>query len=348
MRAALLETFGEPLKIVDVADPDCPADGVIVEVAACGICRSDWHGWTGADPDITLPHVPGHEFCGRIVEVGADCSSFKVGERVTAPFIVSCGTCPECTNGDATVCGHQHVIGFSGWGAFAERLAVPHADFNLVRVPDALSDTAAAAMGCRLTTAYRALMDRTHLRSGEWVAVHGCGGVGLSAIMIAKAVGARAIAIDPSGAARAMAEELGAEHLIDPTAEDAAGSVRDLTDGGAHVSLDALGITATFTRSLRSLRPLGRHVQIGQPLGDHATPPLPLLELVYSRQIAILGTRGMAAGRFPGLLDLIANGRIDPELLITDRVPLSAAGARLEAMSGPTAPGIAVIDRFAS
>lgn len=348
MRAALLETFGKPLNCVNVPDPDCPADGVVVEVAACGICRSDWHGWTGADPDITLPHVPGHEFCGHIVAVGPDCTTFSAGERVTAPFIISCGSCPDCTGGDATVCGHQHVIGFSGWGAFAERMAVPRADFNLVRVPETMSDAGAAAMGCRLTTAYRALMDRAHLRAGEWVAVHGCGGVGLSAIMIANAIGARAIAIDPSAAARAMAANLGAGHLVDPTDGDCAEAVRDLTGGGAHVSVDALGITATFTNSLRSLRALGRHVQIGQPLGEHANPPLPLLDLVYSRQIAVLGTRGMAASRFSGLLDLIAGGKLDPERLITSRVPLSEAGARLAGMSGSTPPGISVIDRFDS
>jgi alcohol dehydrogenase len=191
MKAAVFETYRGPLELRDVPDPACPADGVVLKIEACGVCRSDHHGWSGVDPDVALPHVPGHEFAGTVIEAGPQCRTFAVGDRVTAPFILACGDCPDCRAGEPTVCNHQFVVGFSGWGAFAERLAVPRADFNLVRLPDSLGFAEAAAMGCRLTTAFRGLVDRASLKPGEWLAIHGCGGVGLSAVMIGQARASR-------------------------------------------------------------------------------------------------------------------------------------------------------------
>lgn len=347
MKAAVFEAYRGPLEIRDVPDPACPADGVILRVEACGVCRSDHHGWSGVDPDVALPHVPGHEFAGVVVAAGPVCRSFRAGDRVTAPFILACGECPDCRGGEPTVCNHQHVVGFSGWGAFAEFLAVPHADFNLVRLPAALGFAEAAAMGCRLTTAFRGLVDRAALEPGEWLAVHGCGGVGLSAVMIGQALGAQVLAVDINDEALAMARGLGATATLNPaTVADPGLAVREITAGGAHVSVDGLGITATIVNSMRSLRKLGRHVQIGQPLGKHAVPPLPLLETVYARQISLLGTRGIAASRFSALLGMIAAGRLDPARLITRRIALSEAGAALAAMDGYAGAGVTVISRM--
>jgi alcohol dehydrogenase len=347
MRVAIFDAFKAPLTLRDAPDPACPSDGAVVRVAACGVCRSDWHAWTGADPDVAAPHVPGHEFAGIVEAVGRDCRRFKPGDRVTAPFILACGACPDCLGGDATICSNQHVVGFSSWGAFAERIAVPRADFNLVLLPDTIDFVAAAGMGCRLTTAFRAVVDRARLKPGEWLAIHGTGGVGLSALMIGAAMGASVLAIDVNEGALALARELGATRTLNVTGiADVGEAVRAATDGGAHVSLDALGITETFQNSLRGLRKLGRHVQIGMPLGRHANPPVPLLELVYSRQISIMGTRGIAASRFPALFAMIAAGRIDPGRLVTHRIALAEAGAALAAMNGYTGTGITVIDRF--
>jgi alcohol dehydrogenase len=218
MKAAVFDVFQGPLTIRDVPDPVCPPDGAIIRVEACGVCRSDWHGWRGSDPDVAAPHVPGHEFAGVVVETGPSCRHFRNGDRVTAPFIIACGACPDCLGGDATVCNNQYVVGFSGWGAFAEMIAVPRADYNLVRLPDAMDFAVAAAMGCRLTTAFRGLVDRAQIRPGEWLAVHGCGGVGLSAIMIASAMGAQVLAVDVNDDALAMARQLGATALLNPKA----------------------------------------------------------------------------------------------------------------------------------
>jgi alcohol dehydrogenase len=269
---------------------------------------------------------------------------------VTAPFILACGACPDCLGGDATVCNHQFVVGFSGWGAYAERIAVPRADFNLVPLPEKMDFVDAAGMGCRVTTAFRALVDRAKLQPGEWLAVHGCGGVGLSAVMIGAAIGAQVLAIDVNEDAISLAAGLGAEAAIelkgsyDP--KDMEDEIREVTGGGAHVSVDALGITETFHNSIRGLRKLGRHVQIGMPLGRHAEPSVPLLELVYSRQISIMGTRGIAASRFPALFGMISSRRIQPSRLVTRRIPLEEAGAAIAAMNGYTGSGITVIDRF--
>ncbi len=347
MRAALIDEFDGDVPVVNVPDPVVPADGVVVAVRACGVCRSDHHAWKGTDPDVVLPHVMGHEFAGEVVDAGPDCERFSIGDRVTAPFILGCGRCEDCRAGAATTCEHQHVIGFSAWGAMAEFLAVPHADFNLVRVPDAVEFVAAAGMGCRVTTAWRALVNRAAIARGEWLVVHGAGGVGLSAVMIAEALGARPIAVDVSDEALARASELGAEHVVKVEAgTDVGAAVRDLTGGGAHVSIDGLGIEATFQNSLRSLRKLGRHVQVGMPVGDHATVPLALLDLVYARQLALFGMRGLDASGFGELLGLCDEGRFDPMRLIGERIALSDVGGALRQMDGGQPPGITVVDRF--
>ncbi len=347
MRAALFETFRQPLAVTEVRDPVCPADGAVIRVMACGVCRSDHHAWSGLDRDVAVPHVPGHEFAGVIEETGPRCTRWRLGERVTAPFILACGECPDCLGGDPTVCNRQHVAGFSSWGAFAELIALPHADFNLVRIPEALGFAETAGMGCRVTTSFRALVDRARLQPGEWLAVHGCGGVGLSAVMIGAAMGAQVLAVDVNDAALAMARALGASATLNATGTSDVGETsRAMMEGGAHVSLDALGITQTFHNSIRSLRKLGRHVQIGMPVGEHAEPTIPLLETVYSRQISIMGTRGIAASRFPALLAMVEAGRIDPARLITKRIAVDEAGAAIAAMDGYTGAGITVIDRF--
>ncbi|MDX1402771.1 MAG: zinc-dependent alcohol dehydrogenase family protein, partial [Kiloniellales bacterium] len=333
MRAAIFESFRAPLQIAEVPDPDCPPDGAIIDVKACGVCRSDWHAWSGADPDVVAPHVPGHEFSGLVLEVGPKCNRFKPGDRVTAPFIVACGSCSDCLGGDATLCDDQHIIGFSSWGAFAEYVAIPHADFNLVPLPEILDFVPAAGLGCRVTTAYRGLVERAQLQPGEWLAVHGCGGIGLAATMIASALGASVIAIDIKDDALEIAARLGATKTLNATGlNDVGSAVRDLTKGGAQVSVDALGVTETLLNSLASLDKLGRHVQIGMPTGSHAEPKIPILDLVYARQLTIHGTRGLAASRFPKLFQMIESGRLDPSRLVTKTIALEAAGNAMAEM----------------
>ncbi|MGR3500891.1 zinc-dependent alcohol dehydrogenase family protein [Pseudaestuariivita sp.] len=346
MKAALMERWRDPLALTEVPDPACPQDGVLVALRGCGVCRSDHHAWVGADPDVALPHIMGHELAGEVIEVGRSAQRFKVGDRVTAPFILGCGSCDDCAAGHPTVCNTQEVIGFTFWGAFAEVVAIPHADFNLVALPETLPFDVAAGMGCRVTTAWRALVDRADVQPGEWVVTHGSGGVGLSAILIAKAKGAQVVAVDISAPALEMARAFGADVCLDASGGNVAEAVREATGGGAHVSLDALGIAQTFDASLRSLRKLGRHVQVGMPVGKDATVPLPLLDLVYARQLSLYGMRGLGARGFGDLLAAVDAGLLPLDRLVTDRIPLSQAGAALAAMDGAQPPGISVITDF--
>jgi alcohol dehydrogenase len=347
MRAAVITGFRAPLELTGVADPSCPPDGVVLRVLACGICRSDWHSWTGSDPDVHLPQIPGHEYCGVVEETGPLVRLWQRGDRVIAPFILACGTCPACAAGNQTTCPTQVVPGFTHPGAFAEYLAVPHADANLTRLPDHMEPALAAALGCRVTTAWHALTGRAAVQPGEWVAIFGGGGVGLSAMLLARAIGARTVVVDVVEEKLAHARTLGADATVNAATAEAPAAVRELTGGGAHVALEALGIGTTTANALRSLRRLGRMVQIGMPAGRHASMTLPW-DAVYSGQLAIYGTRGMPAWRYPGLLSLIEAGRVDLSPLVTRRVALSDAAAELAAFDGPTPPGVAVITDFAS
>ncbi|MDE3028213.1 MAG: alcohol dehydrogenase catalytic domain-containing protein [Paracoccaceae bacterium] len=345
MRAALLTGFRAPLELAQVADPDCPADGVVLRVLACGVCRSDWHAWTGGDP-VPLPHIPGHEYCGVVEEVGPLVTGWRAGDRVIAPFILACGTCPDCRAGHQTICATQALPGFTQAGAFAERIAVPHADANLASLPEGMEPALAAALGCRVTTAWQALTDRAALAPGEWLAVMGGGGVGLSAMLLARAIGARVVVVDVVADKLAYAKRLGADAVVNAAEVDAAAAIRDITGGGAHVAIEALGIEATTVAAIRSLRKLGRMVQIGMPAGDHLTMRVPM-DAVYSGQLAIYGTRGMPGWRYPSLFNLIAGGHVDLAPLIARRIALSQATEELRAFDAPAAPGVAVITDFA-
>lgn len=343
MRAAVLAGYRAPLRVEDVPDPACPPDGVVLRVLACGVCRSDWHGWTGEHRLVHPGRILGHEYCGEVVEAGP-ASGWRVGDRLVAPFILACGLCPSCRAGETTTCADQVTPGFSAQGAFAELVAVPRGH-NLARLPEALDPVLAAGLGCRVTTAWHALTGRAALGPGEWLAVHGTGGVGLAAVILGRAMGARVVAVDVVPEKLALALRLGAEAAVDARAGDAAQAVRDATGGGAHVSLEALGIAATVDASLRSLRPLGRHVQAGMPTGRTARMEVDLGAL-YAGQIAAYGTRGMPAWRFPSLLGLIEAGRVDLSPLLGRTIGLSGVTDALAAMDGPTSPGAAVVTGF--
>ncbi|MDH3264624.1 MAG: alcohol dehydrogenase catalytic domain-containing protein [Paracoccaceae bacterium] len=346
MRVARLTGWRAPLEVAQLPDPLPPEGGVVLKVLACGICRSDWHAWTGADP-VPLPFTLGHEYCGEVVAVDRGVTRWRPGDRVVAPFILACGRCPACAAGEETTCAHQAVPGFTLPGAFAELVAVPFADINLTGLPEGLEPGLAAAFGCRVTTAWHALTGRAGLRPGEWLAVFGAGGVGLAAAMLGRAMGARVVAVDVVPEKLAFARAQGAEAVVDATQGDPAEAVRAATGGGAHVAVEALGLPVTAGAALRSLRKLGRMVQVGMPAGEHQTQELPW-DAVYSGQLAIFGTRGMPAWRYPALFDFLRATGLDLSPLIARRVRLSDATAELQAFDGPAPPGVAVITDFAA
>ncbi|MET7284446.1 zinc-dependent alcohol dehydrogenase family protein [Streptomyces sp. NPDC005573] len=344
MRAVVFDAYGKPAEVREVPDPVPARHGVVVRVEATGLCRSDWHGWMGHDPDITLPHVPGHELAGTVEAVGDRVTGRRPGDRVTVPFVCACGTCPSCAAGDQQVCERQTQPGFHHWGSFAGFVALDHADVNLVAIPDGMAYATAAALGCRFATAFRAVVARGRAAAGEWVAVHGCGGVGLSAVMIAAAAGARVVAVDVSPRALELASRFGAAACVDAAAvPDTAAAVRELTGGGAHLSLDALGSPATCAASVASLRRRGRHVQVGLLPSADGTTPVPMARAV-ALELELLGSHGMAAHAYPGMLDLVSSGVLRPELLVTRTIPLDAVPEALAAMGTAPGEGVTVVE----
>lgn len=290
----------------------------------------------GHDSDIVLPHVPGHELAGTIAAVGAGVTGWQVGDRVTTPFICACGECEQCLEGNQQVCPNQLQPGFNYWGSFAEYVAVPFASVNLVRLPDDMDFATAAGLGCRFATSFRAVHQVGKVRAGERVAVFGCGGVGLSAVMIATALGASVVAIDTNPEALALAREYGAEHTLQAS-DQVAARIQDL--GGAHVTVDALGSSDIVQQALSALRPRGRHVQVG------LLPNGVQLEVgrLIGQELSWLGSHGMPAHAYPEMLALVASGKLRPAELITRTITLDETPTALAALSNGTPAGITVI-----
>ena len=325
-----------------MTEPTAPTGGVVVRVMATGLCRSDWHAWAGHD-EIAFPHVPGHELAGVVVEVGAGVGRWTVGDGVTVPFVCGCGRCEWCLAGNAQVCPDQQQPGFTHWGSFAEYVALHAADANLVAIPESVDFTTAASLGCRFATAYRALVGRAHLTEGEWVTVVGAGGVGLSTVMIARALGGRVVAVDRNPEALAAAADLGAEHIVLADGQDIPAAIADLTGGGSHVSVDAVGSEDTCGDAILSLRRRGRHVQVGllPPIDGHPRAPM---ARVIGWELDVLGSHGMAAADYPDMMALIEQGLLRPQRLVERTIGLDEAAALLPGFDRANVAGMTMID----
>jgi len=346
MRAVYYAEFEGEVTIENLPDPTPPPAGVVIRVGASGICRSDWHGWKGHDPDITLPHVPGHELSGVIEAIGSEVKRWKTGQRVTLPFVCGCGICPQCSSGNHQVCDRQFQPGFTHWGSFAEFVAIDYADTNLVHLPEEIDFVTAASLGCRFATAFRSVVDQGAVKHDQWVAVHGCGGVGLSAIMIASALGANIVAIDISRDNLEIAQELGAGFVINSA--DNPGvveEIKQLSGGGAQLSLDAVGLPDTCFNSVACLAKRGKHIQVGllTPAERNARVPM---DLVVANELEIYGSHGMQAHRYPQMLDMVLSGELQAQKLVCELVALEEAPEKLIGMNRFEGSGISVINRF--
>jgi alcohol dehydrogenase len=346
MKAAIYEEFEGPVEIRTVDDPLPDDDGVVLRVAATGVCRSDWHGWMGHDPDITLPHVPGHEIAGVVEATGAGIRNFREGDRVTLPFVGGCGKCEQCASGNHQICDFQFQPGFTHWGSYAEYVAIKYADINLVALPDGIDFVTAASLGCRFATSFRAIVAQGKVAPDQWVAVHGCGGVGLAAVMIASAFDASVIAIDIDDDALRLAASVGAAETINAASNQrVVEEIRGLSGGGVHLSIDALGSRETCHNSIAGLRKRGRHVQVGLMAGEDYRPPLPI-ELVIANELEIVGSHGMQAHEYGRMLQMIADKKLEPGKLVSQTVDLERAA---NALGNPTdlhVAGVTVIDGF--
>lgn len=337
---------------------------IIIQVKATGVCRSDWHGWKGHDNDIQqhgLPFVPGHEVSGVVVQVGNQCNElFTLGDRVVVPFILSCGRCRYCCMlpvSRPTICLQQKQPGFTQYGSFAEYMKVPRADRNVAKLPDNVSYSQAAALGCRFTTAYRAVLQQGRLAKKESVAIFGCGGLGLSCIMMAVAQGAQTIiAVDVSERALTKAKELGATHtvrIIDDNADNnnARERIVVITDGGADLCIEASGFPTACENAVWCTRPAGRMVQVGLVVShaSHQHPPQPLdvpMAMVTAKEIEIIGSHGFAAVDLPHLLQMVSTGQLDPSRLIERYVSLEEGAQAIQDMDYKSPLGITMITTF--
>ncbi len=342
MRAIVLDAVRAQPEVRSVPEPAVPANGVLVRVIATGLCRSDWHAWAGHE-DIAFPHVPGHELAGVIVETGPQVRRWRAGDRVTVPFVCGCGHCEWCESGNAQVCPDQQQPGFTHWGSFAEYVALHAADTNLVAIREEVEFATAASLGCRFATAFRALSARARVREGEWVTVVGVGGVGLSAVMIANAMGARVIAVDRNAEALAVAKQVGAKHVLLADGADIPAAVFELTGGGGHVAVDAVGNEQACSDSILSLRRRGRHVQVGllPPVSGH--PRVPMARAI-AWELDLLGSHGMAAVDYPKMLELIERGVLQPQRLIERTIGLAEAAELLPRFDRATVAGMTMID----
>ena len=339
MRAIHFSTFQGPLSIQEIPKPTPNELGVVIKVEATGLCRSDWHGWMGHDSDINLPHVPGHEFAGTISQIGSQVKNFKVGDRVTTPFVCGCGNCIYCLRGDAQVCPTQTQPGFTHFGSFAEYVAIDNADFNLINLPADVSFATAAALGCRFATSYRGLIKRAQAKPNEKVVIYGCGGVGLSAIMIAKSQGADVYAVDINNESLKIAQSLGAKR-INSKSTDPVKALQEL--GGADIAIDALGSEATATSSILSLARRGRHLQLGLMLTPTGLSQIPMARVI-AWELDLLGSHGMAAKDYPEMLAQVASGELNPAQLVKREITLEEGVIALADLDKQPSGGITII-----
>ena len=319
-----MRSFSAPLAVETVDDPVCAADGVVLRVLATGVCRSDWHAWSGHDPDVALPHVGGHELCGEIVEAGPEVRGWAVGDRVTVPFCCGCGVCEPCRLGETQLCDQDFQPGFTAWGSFAQLVALPRADLNLVARARRARDVEAASLGCRFMTAWAALHVHAGVRAGEWVAVHGCGGVGLAAVMIASAAGARVVAVDIDDAKLARARSLGAEAVV---RDDVVASIRRRHRRRRPRVAGRAGCAGHLPNSIECLRKRGRHAQVGLLLGARPVGRVPMARVI-ARELRVFGVHGMAVRHYPTMLSAIASGGVRPGELVAKTIGVDALSRR--------------------
>jgi D-arabinose 1-dehydrogenase-like Zn-dependent alcohol dehydrogenase len=344
MKAMVMEEVGKPMVVKDWPQPKCPADGAIVRVEASGICRSDWHLWQGDWSWIgfkpPLPAILGHEFAGVIEEVGKDVKQVKRGERVVVPLAQGCGACDDCRGGHSNHCMGTGMTGYARYGV------LHHADYNYTPLPDKIDFVEASSMGCRYVTAFHGILDQGQVKADETVVVYGCGGVGLSAIQIATALGARVIAVDLDDRKLELAKQVGAADVINGKTTDPVKAVKDMTHGGADVSVDALGIATTCRNAVMSLRKRGRHVQIGLTTqAEKGEVALPIDQIVF-KELQITGSLAIQSFRYPAMLSMVERGRLAPKDLITETIPLEKAFGVIEQMSKFENVGISVINQF--
>lgn len=343
MKAISYSKFGGQLNFAEVGYPILSAQSAIIKVLAAGLCMSDVHAWKGFDPFISLPHIPGHEFCGEVVELDKGVDGFLIGDLVTVPVTCGCNFCEYCASGYQNLCSDPFQPGFTCDGAFAEFILIPKASERLVKLPEFVDPVSSCILGCRFGSAYRALHTLGELKSNDWIAIYGCGGLGLAGVVIATSLDANVIAIDESSRKLGLAKELGAKYIFNANDRDLLQKVEEVTHGGPHVSFESSGSSLALSNSFKSLRKKGKHVQIGF---SHFSKNIEasVINLLVEKELEVIGSHGFGISEFKEIFDLLRASKIDLRKLIGRRISLQEAPRVFESLTENVVPGAILID----
>jgi threonine dehydrogenase-like Zn-dependent dehydrogenase len=319
MKAMVLHAGGD-LRREAVPDPAPGPGEVVVKVRACSICGSDLHAYHGKHPRLSLPRVLGHEFSGEIVAAGRE-SAFRAGQRVCCDIDLPCGTCGPCRDGRSNICETLRTMGFDCDGAYAEYARVP--EFNLYPLPDNVTFDQASAVQV-LGISYHAVADRVKPGPGERIAVIGAGPVGLGAALIARSMGAEITILDLLQYRLALALKLGVPHAWNASDGDLRERALAATGGrGFDRVIECVGgfQERTVADAVRMVKRGGQITVVGTFPENKATIPIAYLK---DREIDLNFSRGNFRA-FAPCLELIAGGKINPDLYISHRFPLAQA-----------------------
>ncbi len=319
MKAVRIVEIGRPLEMCEVAVPDPGPGEIRVKVQAAGICHSDVHYRDGAGSVAYLPITPGHEVAGVIDKLGAEVADVAVGDRVALHYLVTCGQCDYCARGLEQFCRRVRMLGKDVDGGYAEYIVVPAR--NAIPIADSVDVAAAAIMMCSSATAFHALR-KARMRAGDRVAVFGVGGLGMSALQLARACGAAEVyAIDVDPAKLKAAQAYGA-YPIDPAEGSPDQQLRDATQGrGVDVALEFAGLPLTQQQALASLAVHGRLALAGI---SRAPFEVDSYATVINREVEIVGVSDHLHGELPTLMEFTRRGLLDLDSVIAERIPLDA------------------------
>jgi D-arabinose 1-dehydrogenase-like Zn-dependent alcohol dehydrogenase len=330
MKAVRLVEVGSPLQMQDIPEPRIGSRDALVRVRAAGICHSDVHYRAGTSPVRPLPMTLGHEVAGTIEAVGRDVRGLREGDRVCLHYNVTCGDCPACVSGNEQFCPTGLMIGHYTDGGFAERIAVPAR--NALPLPAQIPFEEGATLMCASATAFHALR-KSGLKAGETAAIIGVGGLGISAVQLARAFGALTVyAVDIREESLELASHYGAVP-VNARAADSVEEIRKLTRGrGVDVAVELIGTAETMHQAVRCLAPLGRAVLVGITAERLS---LDTYREVLGGEAQIIGSNDHLLSELPTVIEMARRGVLDTSRVVTKSIPLEAGAinAALDTLS---------------
>jgi propanol-preferring alcohol dehydrogenase len=326
MKAAVFHGPKQPLKLEDWPKPAIGPDDILVKVAACGLCHTDLHYIDHGVPTFKKPPmILGHECSGTVAELGANVKTFKAGDRVLLPAVMTCGTCDWCRTGRENICKTMVMFGNHVDGAYAEFVKAPAKDVFTLPKEVPLEDGSIIADA--ISTPYHAVKNRAQVKPGDTVAIFGCGGVGMNAVQLSAAVGATVIAVDIVDAKLEWAKKLGASHVINASkTQDAAKDIRKMTGGGADIAMEAIGNPATMRQAFDSLRKGGRLCVIGY---TDKEVTLPASKIMFF-EMEVVGSLGCRPVDYPRIIEMARIGKIQVSQLVTAKFKLEQINEGLD------------------